>query len=54
MGTAISAAATQAAYVTYIHTLIWAYIPHAEYWYENGTTTRLNVAYPKDGGNTQN
>lgn len=24
----------------------------AEYWYENGTTTRLNVAYPKDGGNT--
>lgn len=27
MGTAILAAATQAAYVTYIHTLIWAYIP---------------------------
>ena len=27
MGTAISAAATQATYVTYIHTLIWAYIP---------------------------
>ena len=24
----------------------------AEYWYENGTTTRLNVAYPKDDGNT--
>ena len=25
----------------------------AEYWYENGTITRLNVAYPKDGGSTR-
>ena len=24
-----------------------------EYWYNNSTNTRLNVAYPKDGGNTK-